>query len=179
MTQIGHSITGAALGILAMPATGRTRRKACVIVACVVLANVPDFPLSCWGHQRYDVSHSLFVNLAAARVFVLPLLLCSRLRNRLGGRAVVVGGAAAWLSHLLLDTFYNHGHGLAMFWPLSKARLALPISWFETATPLPHFDSHTARVWGIEFLSYGLVLIAVLFLRRCLPPGSRDGLDAR
>ena len=166
MTQTGHSITGAAIGVLAMPAVGSARLKAGVILACIVLANIPDLRLPGWGHDRYDISHSLFVTLAAVGIVALPLLSIRGLSKRLGGRAVVVAGATAWLSHLLLDTFYNHGAGLAMFWPISKARLAMPIRWFETATPLPHFDAHTARVWGIEVLSYGPLLIAAVVLRR-------------
>jgi hypothetical protein len=36
------------------------------------------------------------------------------IRTRTGGWLVLAGGGVAWLSHLLLDTFYNHGLGLAM-----------------------------------------------------------------
>jgi hypothetical protein len=40
-----------------------------------------------------------------------------------------------------LDSLYNHGHGVAIFWPLSDVRLALPIPWFAVA-PFLRLTSH-------------------------------------
>jgi hypothetical protein len=61
---------------------------------------------------------------------------------------------------------YNHAEGLAMFWPVSWDRLALPVPWLETLRePLPHFDAHAARVMGIELLTFGPVLAAAVLGR--------------
>ena len=165
VTPVGHSITGATIAVLSIPRAWRLWVKASLVAAFIVLANVPDLRLPYWGHERYDISHSIFVNTALIVLFSLPLLLSSRFR-RLGGMPVLVGVALAWLSHLLLDTFYGHGGGLGMFWPFSKAHVSLAIPWFETlGRPLPHVDSHTARVCLIELLSYGTILVVALVAR--------------
>jgi membrane-bound metal-dependent hydrolase YbcI (DUF457 family) len=144
----------------------RPRAKAAAVLASVLLANVPDFPLPYWGHHRYDISHSIFVN--AAFILLISLLLLRWPRFRRLDRAVWIlfAAAAAWLSHLLLDTFYNHGQGLGMFWPFSKARIALAIPWFESLQKsLPYFDSRSARIMLIELLCYGLLFAATLAVR--------------
>jgi hypothetical protein len=75
-----------------------------------------------------------------------------------------MGGASAWLSHLLLDSFYNHGKGISIFWPFSKARLALPIPWFDLGVGSP---AHIMHVFLIEFLSYfPWLVLAILFRRK-------------
>lgn len=155
------------IGVLAVPAEGSTRLKACVLVAFAVLANGPDFRLPGWGHEQYQVSHSLLVNLGLVVMIAAPLLAWPRARRGVGGNRVIVAGGLAWLSHLLLDCMYNHGQGLAMFWPVSTARPALPVPWFETLRePLPHVDAHAARVMGVELLAYGLLLFAAVAVRR-------------
>jgi len=169
MTLVGHSIIGATMAVVTIPLGARVRRLALAMLAFVVLANIPDLRLPYWGHERYGISHSVFVNGTVILLLSLPFLLSGRARSSIGGITVVVGCALAWLSHLLLDTFYNHGRGLAMFWPFSKGRLALPVPWFETAKkPLPHFDLHTARVWSVELVSYGVVIVAALLVRHAL-----------
>jgi hypothetical protein len=166
MTPIGHSITGAAMAAAFKPSGISLRAKILCCVAFAVSANVPDFRLPGWGHERYDISHSIFVNLALIIVLTIPFVLNRSLCQKVGGRIVVAGAALAWLSHLLLDTFYNHGQGIALFWPLSSAAVALPIPWFETASQgLPYFESHTARVWAIEFVSYGTVFLLIVGIR--------------
>ena len=166
MTPVGHSMAGATIALLTVPLGMRLSRLFLAIVAFAILANVPDFRLPSWGHERYDISHSLFLNGLLAAVLALPFLISARAGRAVGGRMVAIGGVLAWLSHLLLDTFYNHGRGLQMFWPFSRARLALPIGWFETVRqPLPHFDAHSAKVWSIELVFYGVVVIAALMIR--------------
>ena len=118
---MGHGLTGAALGLLATPAGAGRGRLLATLVAFAALANIPDLPLPGWGHSRYDISHSVFVNLPLALVLALALWRWRGLRLR-----VTLLGAAAWCSHLLLDSMYNHGKGVAIFWPLSAGRLALP-----------------------------------------------------
>ena len=73
----------------------------------------------------------------------------------------------AWFSHLLLDSFYGHGLGVALLWPLSDARLALPIAWFETWRGMPPpLNGHTFRVAATEFLFYFPLVVLFLEGRR-------------
>lgn len=178
MTFIGHSITGVTIGLLAIPSTWRLRVTAPLLIGFAVLANLPDFRLPYWGHHRYDISHSIFINTGIILFIALPFLfLPSSRRHRVALRPLLLGASAAWVSHLFLDTFYNHGHGLAMFWPFSTARLSLAIPWFETVRkPLPHFDAHTVRVWLLELVSYGAVLALVLLVRKRYFRNGRRGV---
>ncbi len=169
MTPVGHSLVGASIGLLAASSSAGRWMKLAIIAAFVVLANIPDAHLPGWGHDRYDISHSIFVNAGLIAVIGTGLALLPRLRRRIGGSRIIFGGAAAWLSHLLLDSFYNHGLGVAIFWPLSSVRLALPLPWFETLRrPFPFFDSHSARVMAIELVAYGSLLVLVWVGRRIL-----------
>jgi membrane-bound metal-dependent hydrolase YbcI (DUF457 family) len=167
---------GAAIGVLAVPSVLRPRVKVSVVFAFVVLANLPDLQLPHWGHDRYDISHSIFVNTALILLLALPLLLAYRTRSFRACLPVTFCAALAWLSHLLLDTFYNHGNGLGMFWPFSTAHFALPIPWFETLRkPLPHIDSHTAQVLLIELLSYCPLLCMALVARLVFAKNRKSG----
>ena len=167
MTQVGHSLTAITIGVVAVPKTAPARVKALYYAALVVLANVPDFPFAGWGHDAYHVSHSIFVNLTLI-VFCLGVgVLALRLSHRVLRWRMVLGGVAAWLSHLLLDAMYNHGKGVAIFWPFSDARLALPVPWFSTVrNPRPFTDWQTLQVAVIEFASYGALLVAVLLVQQ-------------
>ncbi|MEQ8837161.1 MAG: hypothetical protein RID07_10200, partial [Lacipirellulaceae bacterium] len=79
---------------------------------------------------------------------------------------MITAGVIAWGSHLLLDMFYNHGKGLAMFWPYSDARLALTIPWFSHLDLSDLWSWHNIRVALVESLFYGSVLTLALFIRR-------------
>jgi membrane-bound metal-dependent hydrolase YbcI (DUF457 family) len=178
MTPIGHSLFGASVGVVCMPELKTTRAKAALLAAFALLANVPDFALPGWGHDRYQVSHSLFINLSLIAAIVAVLRLRRRAWRELGSTPVVLGGAAAWLSHLLLDSFYNHGRGIAMFWPFSSARLALPLPWlgFLESNP-PPLNAHTLEVCLVELGSFGLILSAAVYWRfRLFPRLARRGI---
>ena len=174
MTQTGHLLTGAAIGVLCLPANASTKQTGAHLLTFMLLANVPDLPWPYWGHDQYRVSHSLFVNLVLILLAVLLLAALRRVRIRIGNWSVVVGGIAAWLSHLLLDSFYNHGQGVAIFWPLSPARLALPIPWFSVVTSSPPpITPEMVRIVLIEFVAYFPLLMLAIgiktgFLRRLL-----------
>jgi membrane-bound metal-dependent hydrolase YbcI (DUF457 family) len=169
MTPVGHSLFGASLAVAAMPRGASRRRRLAMLVSFAALANIPDLRLPMWGHERYDISHSIFVNAGLIALLAVTLVFLPRARRAVGGTAVIICGAAAWLSHLLLDSFYNHGKGVAILWPFSKGRLALPISWFDNLhLPLPHFGWHTARVMGIELLAYGTLFVLVCLARRLI-----------
>ncbi|MCJ7700410.1 MAG: hypothetical protein MUO62_02400 [Anaerolineales bacterium] len=64
---------------------------------------------------------------------------------------------------MLLDTFYNHGKGVKMFWPFSEVRLALPIPWFSVVkNPHPPLTSETVQILLIEMAFYGTGLLLVV-----------------
>ncbi|BBO35278.1 metal-dependent hydrolase [Lacipirellula parvula] len=164
MTPVGHSLMGLAIGWIAVPAEFSRRAKIVALAAFVALANAPDWPLPGWGHDRYDISHSIFVTLGA--ITVVAAIATTWLRQtRYFSWRLIVGGAAAWLSHLLLDTFYFGRRGLAMFWPMSEARVSLPLPWFTVMQLKPLVSAHNARVFAIEAAFYGAILAAVIVWR--------------
>ena len=117
MTQVGHLLTGAAIGVLCKPDRTPPKWLTAYFGAFLLLANIPDLPFKNWGHDRYDISHSIFVNLFLIAMLAALLLFWKHFRSKIGGWKVIAGGMAAWLSHLLLDSFYSHGYGVAIFWP--------------------------------------------------------------
>jgi hypothetical protein len=168
MTQVGHIMTGAALGVLCLPRTASRLRKVTHLSAFMLLSNVPDLPLKNWGHDRYYFSHSVFINLLASAALILVLAGLPRLRAGIGGWTVTGLGSLAWLSHLLLDSFYNHGKGVAIFWPFSRARLVLPIPWLSVVPHLPPpVTPDLLRIFLVEFVTcLPLVVLAILIHRR-------------
>lgn len=158
MTQVGHVITGAAISVLSVPNRITPRQRTIYTIVFMLLATVPDWPFKNWGHDRYYLSHSLFVTLLFLMLLFIAFYFLRDLRQK-------IGGALAWLSHLLLDSFYNHGEGVAIYWPVSSASLALPIPWFEVGTgPL----AHLMRVFLIELISYMPLLLLALLVCRML-----------
>ena len=155
------------MGVLCLPQGATTKRTTIHLAVFVLLANIPDLPLKNWGHDSYLVSHSLFVNLLLIIVATIGLMALRSVRMKLGGWPVMVGGAIAWLSHLLLDSFYNHGHGIAIFWPFSAAHLTLPIPWFSTVTSLPPpITPEMIRILLIEFVCYLPFLLLAVLVRK-------------
>lgn len=166
MTLVGHCLAGLTIGTLAIPRKISWSRKVRYSLALVLAANLPDMPLPCWGHDRYDISHSLLTTLAGV-MCLGAIWRASRPHTWPQERMAFVLFACAWLSHLFLDTMYNHGQGLALFWPISNGRVALPIPWFETLkTPFYQLNPHSLRVYGLELLSYGLVLLILFTCRQ-------------
>jgi len=163
VTTVGHSLTGLSFAVLTLPRGQSRRWYLLMAVLFVVIANVSDFPLPGWGHYSYHVSHSIFVTALLASLSAL-LLLWPSFHARLGVK-VIVAWSAAWLSHMPLDSMYAHGLGIAIFWPFSNAHLAMPVSWFETIS-LPARSTHNLRVFAIETMVFGGVLISCVGLRR-------------
>ena len=172
MTQVGHTLTGIALGAASAPRDATPGRIALHLVCFALLANMPDLPFPGWGHDAYHISHSVFVNLALIGLLLIVVIAAWGRIRKMVEHHVVIAGIVAWLSHLLLDSFYNHGRGVAIFWPFSQARLALPIPWFSAVSGSPlRLDSYTLRACAVEFACYlPLVLLAIgvrqLALRR-------------
>ena len=164
MTMVGHSLLGFSLGALAIPRAWLVRPKLLAFGVLALLAGGPDWPTPFWGHSRYLISHSLFVNLGLVAGVVALAAAAPRLRAALGGWPLVCAGAAAWLSHLLLDSFYSHGKGVRIFWPLSLDALNLPMPWFHVLQP--GIPPHAAlRIFAIEFAFYGTLLGLCLLWR--------------
>ncbi|HSO19003.1 MAG TPA: metal-dependent hydrolase, partial [Desulfosarcina sp.] len=150
MTFIGHSRVGAALAQATLPAETNWKQWLLTVNVYVLLAFLPDLPLPGWGHSAYFLSHSLLVNLG----LMVPLTLAAAcLRSKIPFLTVplVAGAALAWLSHFPLDALYNHGHGVAIYWPFSEAALNLPLPWFETLDMRePLTALHNRRVFLVE-----------------------------
>jgi hypothetical protein len=163
MTTLGHSLTAISIAVLTLP---RGRSLIWYLVTghlFIFFANLPDFPFPGWGHDAYQISHSIFLALLFASL--MPLLLLSPRFKAQVGLIVVVAWSVAWLTHMLLDSTYSHGNGIGIFWPLSDAHLALPISWFETLS-WPPVTGHNMRVFAIEAVVYGAFLVLCLIVRR-------------
>jgi len=171
MTTLGHSITGlAALTLCLPPQLGGWRRWLWVVLF-IALANIPDWPLPFWGHHQLAVSHSLWVNLAicslVATCFYMPALY---LPNR---ERVILCGASAWLSHLLLDTLYGDLPGVAIYWPFSNATAALPLPWLKPLGHVPPpFDAAVIHILLLEALTFTPLLLVAFGFRRKWPPST-------
>ncbi len=163
MTTVGHSLTGMAIAALTLPQAQSRRWYIFIVAGFVFFANLPDYPLPGWGHNSYLVSHSIFVTVLLASLMAL-LLLWPTFQAGVGKR-VLIAWSVAWFSHMLLDSMYNHGQGIAIFWPFSEAHLAMPVSLFETIR-LPARSEHNLRVFGIEAIVFGIALIVCVGLRR-------------
>lgn len=180
MTPVGHIITGAAIGIICLP-KGSSKSRALVHVSIFVfLANIPDLALPSWGHEKYAVSHSVFVNLLLISTLLLAALTLPTWRQRLlKYKWTSVCGVGAWMSHFLLDSFYNHGHGIAIFWPFSAARLVLPIPWLATFKgSMAHLTFVDLKVFAFEVVTFCPLLIVALTVRRQILFGSSSRKDS-
>ena len=170
VTTVGHSLTGLSIAVLALP-RGRSLVWYLLIGHFFVFfANVPDFPLPGWGHDSYQVSHSIFLTTLLAALMAL-LLLVPKFNAQVGAK-VILTWTAAWFSHMLLDSLYSHGQGIGIFWPFSDAHLALPIAWFDTLS-WPPISDHNRRVFAIELAVYGPLLAACVWMRSLEPTCNR------
>jgi membrane-bound metal-dependent hydrolase YbcI (DUF457 family) len=160
MTTVGHTLAGIAIGVLCLPERKSACWKALYFVVFALLPNIPDLPLPWWGHERYEHSHSLLVNLLAILGMIAVLAWRTDMHGRFDGK-ILAGGGVAWLSHLLLDSLYRDGKGVPILWPFSDAKLHLPIPWFSVVPVLPPVTEALLRELAVEFLSYSpLVLLA-------------------
>ena len=164
MTPVGHCTVGAAIAIATLPRQHSGKRAAVQIGVFAFAAIIPDLQFPGWGHHPHFISHSLLVTLALIGAGCLLLALCQPARQRLGGWLAIGGGSMAWLSHLLLDSFYNHGLGIDILWPVSNFRLVLPIPWLavfdSTWGPL---SPQALRLEGLELATF-LPLVALALL---------------
>jgi membrane-bound metal-dependent hydrolase YbcI (DUF457 family) len=169
MTSLGHSLTGLAALTLCLPPQRSRLTQALWAIGFIALASIPDWPLPFWGHRRLAVSHSLWVNLALCGA--LAALLWTGLPKVRYRCRMLLCGALAWLSHLLLDTLYGDLPGVAIYWPLSDNLASLPLPWLKTLPhPPPPFDSAVIQILVFEALTFGPLLLAALWARRRWPP---------
>lgn len=168
MTPVGHTIVGLAIGAIISDRYPTTRGKAAAILACVLAANGPDLPLPGWGHDRYDISHSIIsLSFLIACASAVAFLWRRSIHQH---RALLFCASIALLSHLLLDSFYNHGRGVRILWPIdTDYRLALPLPWFSLSgwNGFPP-SADTVRVVAIEATVYGLLAVLAFALLRLL-----------
>lgn len=172
MTYIGHSLTGLSIGLFALPKKRSGIFITIYALAFIILGNLPDIEIKNWGHNRYDISHSIFVNLSFILILFLILIIYKKALNTIKNKKILFASTFAWLSHLLLDSFYNHGKGIAIYWPFSDGRLNLAIPWFSTLQPPPPpLTSQAIEVYTIEFLFYFPIFLVCLYLRSKLIKG--------
>ena len=167
MSPVGHSLIG--LSLLPFARTRESHWKTLPVAACafVALANLPDWPIPHWGHDRYDVSHSIFSNLGVIALVMILIAAVTSLRRSLPARYAIFGGLA-WMSHMVLDSFYNHGRGVAILWPFSDGRLKFPIPWFRTLDKtLPAWHTRNLSVYAYELVTYlPIFLLCVMVAAR-------------
>jgi membrane-bound metal-dependent hydrolase YbcI (DUF457 family) len=169
MTPIGHTLTGLTIGYLAIPRATPIKPKMLLLAAFAIAASVPDLPLPFWGHFRYEISHNIFSTTLG--VLLLELVLVWRFRGRepVGWR-VMLGLALAWYSHLLLDSMYNHGYGVAMFLPLSEQSFALPVPWLARGDREHIFSLHNVMVAVYEVLTFAPLVVMAYLVKKAVTP---------
>jgi membrane-bound metal-dependent hydrolase YbcI (DUF457 family) len=173
MTSVGHTLVGLTLRNLATPAPASKRRLLVEALSFTALANLPDWSFPGWGHDAYHVSHSAPVLMLLMLELTAPgILVLRKLYTPKWSAIVWAGLCAAVLSHVLLDSLYADGSGLAMFWPLSEARVHLPISWFHHLKTVDGITLYNIRVLALEGLFYSAVLAASVLARRKLASGA-------
>jgi hypothetical protein len=165
MTPFGHVIFGISCGNLSSPPKLTMRRRMLLLLPFALIANVPDLALKGWGHDKYYFSHSVFVSVGLiCTLFAAWLILCSLLKSH-RHLNIAIGLSCAWLSHLLIDSFYNHGHGIRIFWPLSDSALALPIPWLNVMdVSIPYFAWPNTKIYLIEILTFAPILLLSLVI---------------
>ncbi|MDA3924446.1 MAG: metal-dependent hydrolase [Kiritimatiellae bacterium] len=164
MSPVGHSIIGLSLAVVALKPATHWRMFLLGAFVFGVLANFPDLPILYWGHDRYEISHSFFVNSALITLVWICWRFLKKFRSSVLFRSLLLA-SIAWLSHLVLDSFYNHGQGIAIGWPFFDFRLNFPIPIFQTLDlrfPIWHYRN--LSVMAIELAAYlPILLVAVGF----------------
>jgi membrane-bound metal-dependent hydrolase YbcI (DUF457 family) len=163
----GHVITGAAIGVVALPKKLPIWQGAIYFSIFTFLSVLPDNQyLPNWGHgNHYYYSHSLFVNLLVISIIAVIVISLGSLLNKPVSLTVILGGAVAWLSHLLLDAMYNTGYGIAIFWPFSEGRLILSIPWLALGHGVGLLTPEGLRLFTIEAITFLPLLVIAITAR--------------
>ncbi len=159
MSPVGHSLVGLAIGVMAIDARQPLSRRVGVLAAFVAAANLPDWPLPYWGHSAYSISHSLPVTAGLIALIAGIVKVCRPHKSR----TLLFALAAAWLSHLLLDSLYAHGKGVGVGWHFMDYRLRFPVPWLQTIDLRQSLIAHhNLSVYAFEFATFGpLGLLAI------------------
>jgi inner membrane protein len=126
--NLTHSLLGAALAELTLPAGATPAQRRSFFAAGIVAANLPDADLVYTGITPEPLGYLLHhrghthtvVGLVAQAMLVGAVFLLPALRRRVGslrGRLAVLVGVAL-LSHLVLDSW--NSYGVHPFWPLDS-----------------------------------------------------------
>ncbi len=147
-----------------MPPQMSVKQKGMLLTAFAFIANIPDLPL-----DRYINTHSIFTTTIVVAMLVVLAKIFLR-KNPYFTNRILLGGALAWFSHLLLDTMYNKvgEQGYEMFWPISNAKAALPIPWLLQSDKINVWSLHNASVAFFEILTFGTVLVLAILTRHWL-----------
>jgi membrane-bound metal-dependent hydrolase YbcI (DUF457 family) len=177
MTTIGHTLTGLAIGYTALPRDVPTRQKVACLAVFALLANLPDLPLPFWGHNRFDISHSLVT--CTAGVVVVGSLLLGKFKGRFPFTpTMILAGALCWYSHMVLDAMYSWGIGMPIAWPFGVVRLNLAVPWLHIANKADVFSMHNVWVAIYEILTFGPLLLVAIFAKRLYWRKTADPLSA-
>lgn len=164
MTPIGHTLTGLAIGYLAVPRDTPPKQKAITLGVFALLASAPDLPFPYWGHNDYRISHSLIMTTLG--ILLIGGFFAFKYRGRPPFTpTMLIAGAIAWYSHIFLDTLYNHAIGLEVGWPLFDYRMSWPVPWLSPGNKLDVFSMHNVKVALFEFLTFGPLLMFAVFWR--------------
>ena len=167
MTSLGHTLVGASVGLLCMPAVDKSIVRLLFLAGVIAIASLPDWPIPGWGHYRLEVSHSVIVNGGAMLGIALGM------RGAAGAmfrrhRLAIGGVLAAWLSHFLLDALYVDSR-MVLFWPVSDAAISLPVPWLKTMPHVPPpFDHAILEIFMFEALTFAPLLGLAVCIRRVL-----------
>jgi hypothetical protein len=165
MTPIGHTLTGLAIGTLALPRDVPPRQKVACLAVFALLASLPDLPLPFLGHTRFDISHSLVT--CTVGVIVVGSLLLWKFKGRFPFTpTMILAGALCWYSHLVLDAMYSWGIGMPIAWPIGEARLNLAVPWLHIGNKTDVFSMHNVWVAIYEVLTFGPLLLGALLAKR-------------
>jgi membrane-bound metal-dependent hydrolase YbcI (DUF457 family) len=169
MTPIGHTLTGLAIGYLVVPRDTPPKQKAITLGVFAILASAPDLPFPYWGHNDYRISHSLVMTTLG--IVLIGGFFAIKYRGRPPFTpTMLIAGAIAWYSHILLDTMYNHAIGLEVGWPLFDYRLRLPVSWQSPGNKHAIFSMHNVKVAVYEILTFGPLLMLSILAKKYLLP---------
>jgi hypothetical protein len=176
MTPIGHTLTGLAIGYLAVPREVPRQQKTLCLAAIALLASLPDLPLPFWGHAHLEISHSLVS--CTAGVLVIGSLLLWRYKGRFPFTpTMIVAGALAWYSHMVLDAMYNRAIGLPVMWPFGIVRLNLPVPWLAIGNKTDILSMYNVKVAMFEMLTFGPLLLLSILVKHYM--GRRSHLDVQ
>lgn len=167
MTSVGHSLTGLTVAVLFAPKLsgfGDKLRRYALFLFCAL---IPDIEVHGWGHHRYHVSHSIIV-IGVLLALILALAASVQAVRKKGVPwRIFLGCSTAWMSHIFLDSLYNHGKGIKVMWPLSEWRLNFALPWFSTLPPYPVSLVHV-KICLIELAFYAPILTAAIVIRRMI-----------